>query len=42
MPVPICPKRSEEGIKALGIAVVEGCELPGRYWESNSGLLQEH
>lgn len=36
-----CPQNPEEGIVSLGTEVTDSCELLRRYWELNSGSLQE-
>ncbi|EGV95001.1 E3 ubiquitin-protein ligase NEDD4 [Cricetulus griseus] len=36
-----CLKKSEQGFTSPGTGVIDDCEPPCRYWESNSDLLQE-
>jgi hypothetical protein len=36
-----CLQRPEEGVGHPGPGVTDGCELPGGFWETNLGPLEE-
>ena len=36
-----CPQKLEEGIKSLGIGVMDSCETPRGYWEWSLSPLEE-
>lgn len=36
-----CLKTSEEAIRSSRLGIIDGCELPCRWWEPNLASLQE-